>query len=294
MTAVSLRIVVGVLLILATSAAAFAQPPSLAVVGRELAHDGGYLADNIQLDLEDIVTAPLYAAAPGSILRSPRFYLELAGAGALWGGSFALDKTMQSGVGHMAHSAHDIMENLSYVSLVSADGFLYAYGLYGQDVRAREYTMTGTEAAGIGVLFNLGIEAAFGRLRPFQSKSHTAFFRKVGNFNASSFTSEDMIITSAMATGVSEYFDNRWYAALPLYSLVMTEGFTRMGSDQNWFSDVVAGGLLGWATAELLIRLHEEHALEPDRWRIMPISPPPHRASELGLPHDGYCLAYSW
>ncbi|MGH8010903.1 MAG: phosphatase PAP2 family protein [Candidatus Binataceae bacterium] len=291
---VSLRVALVVLFLLATSGSALAQAPRLARVGGEVGRDARYLTDNVQLDPEDIVTAPPQAAGPGRFLRSRRFYLELAGAGVLWDGSFALGKSMQSGVGHMAHGAHDLMENLSYVSLVSAEGLLYADGLYRDDRRAREYTLTGTEAAGMGVLLNLGIKAIFGRPRPFQSRSHTAFFRKAGNFNASSFTSNDMIITSAMATGVSEHFDNRWFVALPLYSLVATEGFTRMGSDQNWLSDVVAGGLLGWATAELLLRLHAQHALVPDRWRIVPISPPPRRPSALGLPPDGYCVKYSW
>jgi membrane-associated phospholipid phosphatase len=273
-----------------------ARAPNPAAIGRELRKDGSYLADNIQLDLEDIATSPLYIAAPDSPLRSRRFYLEVAGAGALWGVSFALDKSMQSGVGHMAHSAHDIMENLSYVGVVSAAGLLYLSGLYHDDERARDYALTGAEAAGMGVLFNLGIKAIFGRLRPYQSRSHTAFFDKVGNFNASSFTSNDMVIITAMATGVSEYYSNRWYIAAPLYSLAMVEGFTRMGSDQNWLSDVVAGGLLGWSTAELLLWLHKKHAIEPDRWRIAPMAPAPVPTSggARAIGAAGVGIAYSW
>ena len=30
----------------------------------------------------------------------------------------------------------------------------------------------------------------------------------------------------ALATGVSEYFDNRWYASVPIYSLALLDGFS--------------------------------------------------------------------
>jgi membrane-associated phospholipid phosphatase len=270
--------------------------PSLSTVGGELVGDSVYLIDNVQLDFEDILTSPLHITDSDSPLFSPKFYLGVAGAGALFGVSFALDKSMQSGLGHMSHSAHDILENFSYTTLISAVGLLYIYGLYDQNDSLRHYMLTGTEAAGVGVLFNLGIKSIFGRLRPSQTHSHTAFFYGSGGFNTRSFTSNDMVITTAMATGVSEYFDNEWYVAIPIYTLPLLEGFTRMGDQQQWFSDVVMGGLLGWGTAELLLYLHKEHALEMDRWRIISISAPatPTRSSVDSLSSFGLAAAYSW
>jgi PAP2 superfamily protein len=263
-------------------------------VASRMTGDFENFADDVQLDLEDISTSPLYIASPNSILRSPRFYLELAGAGAVWGGSYALDQTMHARFRDLPNSAHDVMENFSYVCLISGVSLLYLYGLDRDQPKLRSYMLTGMEGAGMGVLFNLAVEAVFGRLRPVQSSSHTAFFRKVGNFNASSFTSEDMVITSAMATGISEYFDNAWYVAVPAYSLMLTEGFTRL-KNQNWFSDVIGGALLGWATTEMLLYLHKRHQQEPDRWRIFPLSAPPGPASQthasLAL---GLGINYSW
>jgi membrane-associated phospholipid phosphatase len=253
--------------------------------------DFQYLTDNAQLDLEDIVTSPLHVAGPDSLLRSPRFYLGVAVAGALFGGSFALDQTVQSHLGGMSHSDHDIMENVSYVSLISATGLLYAYGLYAGDDRARHYFITGYEGAGMGALFNLALGVIFGRLRPFQTGSHTAFFS-----GGDSFTSVDTIITASIATGLSEYFDHKWYIAAPLYALVLVEGFTRVGNMQQWFSDAVMGAVLGWGTTELLLWLHEEHESEPGRFRIWPITPP--SAAAGGNLHravpEGIAVAYSW
>jgi hypothetical protein len=65
------------------------------------------------------------------------------GRPAVWGTSFALDKTIQSGAGQMAHSAHDVMENLSYTMLITAAGETLMYGLYRDDSAVRQNPLTG-------------------------------------------------------------------------------------------------------------------------------------------------------
>lgn len=60
------------------------------------------------------------------------------GRPAVWGTSFALDKTIQSGAGHMAHSALDVMENLSYTMLITAACGTLMYGLYRDESAARQ------------------------------------------------------------------------------------------------------------------------------------------------------------
>jgi hypothetical protein len=43
----------------------------------------------------------------------------------------------------MAHSAHDVMENLSYTMLITAAGETLMYGLYRDDSAARQNPLTG-------------------------------------------------------------------------------------------------------------------------------------------------------
>ncbi len=264
--------------------------PSISKIGSDLADDSRWLVDSLQLDLEDVVTSPLYVAAPQSPFRSPKFYLEVAVAGTIWAGSFGLDNTMRTHVGHMAHSAHDIMENLSYTLLITAAAGTLIYGLYTDDVPARRDPLTGLEAAGLGVAINELVERATGRLRPYQTRSSTAFFA-----GGKSFTSSDIVIESALAAGTSAYYQDEWYVAVPLYSLVLIEGFTLVGNKSQWFSDVVGGGLLGWTTAEALLWLHQRQALEPDRWRIFPIATPPSPVTRTSGPTAlGLGVSYSW
>jgi hypothetical protein len=46
--------------------------------------------------------------------------------------------------------------------------------------RAPQFALTAGEGADIATLIEIGIKAGFGRLRPSQSQSHTAFFHGGG------------------------------------------------------------------------------------------------------------------
>jgi membrane-associated phospholipid phosphatase len=266
------------------------QPPSMTAVGGMVQDDFKYLVDNVPLDFADVVTSPLYFASPNSVLRSPKFYLVLAGAGAVWGTSFALDQSIRSHLREMSSSDADLLQNLSYGTVSGGTALLYLYGLYSDDARARQYALTAGESAGVASLVDIGVKAAFGRLRPHQDgHSHTAFFD-----GGQSFVSGDVTPMFALAAGISEYFNNQWYIAAPIYSLALLDGFGRMGHDAHWFSDVVGAALLGWGTTELLLYLHKQHEEQPDRWRIFPVSPPASPTSSQAIPGLGLGLSYNW
>ncbi len=274
--------------VLLVSGTALAQTPHPASLGAEVVSDFKYLTNNALLDTEDIITSPLYVASPDSALRSPKFYLVLAGAGALWGGSYALDQTMRSHLRSMSSSDADLLQNISYGGVSASAALLYGYGLWYDDPRARHYALTAGEGAGIATLVNVGIKAAFGRLRPSQTSSHTAFFH-----GGQSFVSGDVTPMFALAAGVSEYYDNEWYVATPVYSLALLDGFGRMGHDAHWFSDVIGAALLGVGTTELFLWLHKRHDEEPSRWRIFAMSAPDGMMSNSQA-SIGVGAAYNW
>ncbi|MBV8362638.1 MAG: phosphatase PAP2 family protein [Deltaproteobacteria bacterium] len=274
-----------VLFVFRTTSAQAALPATL---GGEVVSDFKYLTNNALLDTEDILTSPLYIASPDSALRSPKFYLVLAGAGALWGGSYALDQTVRSHLRSMSSSNADLLENISYGSVSASAALLYGYGLWYNDPRARHYALTAGEGAGIASLVDVGIKAAFGRLRPSQTGSHTAFFH-----GGQSFVSGDVTPMFALAAGVSEYYHNKWYVAAPVYSLALLDGFGRMGHDAHWFSDVIGATLLGVGATELFLWLHQRHDEEPSRWRIFSMTGPDSMVTS-GQPSIGIGVAYSW
>ena len=266
------RFLLGVIAIVALTTGA---PAYAAGSGRGLGgifvDDIQYLVNNIQLDVEDIVTAPLHIADEDSPLRSPRFYLGVLGAGALWGASFALDPTMRAHLSKMSSSDAHLLEDVSYASIGAGSALTYAYGVATDDAHVRRSMLTGGEGAGVATLADaLIIKPAFGRLRPYQDDhSHTKFFS-----GGQSFVSGDVTPMFSLAAGISDAFDNRWYVAAPAYSLALMDGFGRMGNDAHWFSDVVGAGLLGWGTTELFQHTHHRHEEEPSRWRILPMAAP--------------------
>jgi membrane-associated phospholipid phosphatase len=266
------------------------QTRAFSVAGGRVADDFKYLVDNVQLDVEDVATAPLHIASPDSVLRSPKFYLGVGVAGALLGGSFALDQTLRSHLHDMSSGDANLLQSVSYASVGASTALLYGYGLYSDDARARQYALTAGEGAGVATLLDVGIKAAFGRLRPYQDgHSHTKFFH-----GGASFVSGDVTPMFALAAGISEYFHNEWYVAAPVYSLALADGFGRMGHDAHWFSDVVGAALLGWGTTKLFLYLHKQHAEEPSRWRIIPMGPPAALPDNPSMAFAGCSVAYFW
>jgi membrane-associated phospholipid phosphatase len=246
---------------------AWAEIPSAPTGASALLSDLKYLANSVAGDAHDIITAPLHIREADTLLQSPKFYYTLLGAGVLFGGSFALDQTLHSRLEHMSSNDADLLQNISYGSIALGSAALYGYGLYSGDQRAREYTLTAGEGAGIATLLNIGIKAGFGRLRPRESSSHTAFFR-----GGRSFVSGEVVPMFGLATGISEFFENEWYVAGPAYSLALLDGFGRMGHNAHWFSDVVGAALLGSGTTELLLYLHKQRDDLPGHFRIFPLT----------------------
>jgi hypothetical protein len=197
----------------------------------EIVRDTQYLIDNTQLDLVDVATAPLHAADENRVLRSPTFYLVFAGVAGLWAGSYALDQTMRSHLRNMSSSDADLLQHVSYASVGAAAASPYLYGYSTENQVARGDAITGAESAGIASLANLGFKYGFGRLRPEQDgHDHDAFFR-----GGRSMFSGEVTPVFSLAAAVSEYFENRWYIAIPIYSLALVDGFGRMATMPTGF-----------------------------------------------------------
>ena len=152
---ISLLSIIGLIaLLLMVSAAASAQTVSASGLGGEVTSDFKYIVNNTLLDAEDVATSPLYVALSNSPLFSPRFYLVLAGAGALWGGSFALDQTLRSQLRSMSSNDANLLQDVSYASVSASAALLYGWGLYANDARARQDAITAGMGAGIASLLD--------------------------------------------------------------------------------------------------------------------------------------------
>ena len=75
----------------------------------------------------------------------------------------------------------------------------------------------------------------------------------------------------ALATGISEYAEYRWWVAIPAYGAAAAVGTARMIGNAHWLSDVIGSALLGVGVSKLMFHLHDEHAQNGTRYRVYPL-----------------------
>jgi membrane-associated phospholipid phosphatase len=233
----------------------------------ELTSDFKYTANNGTEDAQDILGAPFKFRL--DMLAQPKVYFTLLGAGALLGTAFALDNTMRSHIRGMSNDTANALEDAGTYSLSAGAGLIYLAGLVTDNDRARHYMITTGAGVAGAELITLIFKYGFGRLRPEEGHGSTAFFDK-----GQSFVSGETTPVFALATGISAYYDYKWWVAMPCYSAAMAVGMGRMGHDAHWFSDVVGSALIGVGTTELLLYMHKEHEDNPTHYWIFPMATP--------------------
>jgi membrane-associated phospholipid phosphatase len=236
----------------------------------EISHDFQYGTNNFEADLEDILTSPIHLPElfqEQGLMRQPAFYYTLIGVGAVFGGAFALDPTMRSHLRSMASSTAGDLETGGEIVTYGAAGLLYFDGLFQGVDKVREDVLTGAEGAALGEGITYAFKYGFGRLRPYQGHGSRAFFN-----NGRSFISGETTPVFAFAAATSEFFDNAWYVLIPSYAAASAVGIGRMGHDAHFFSDVTLSAMVGISSTELLLWLHKQHAENPSRFRIFPVT----------------------
>jgi membrane-associated phospholipid phosphatase len=230
-----------------------------------LGSDFRYLANNLEADFEDVLTAP---AKTGSLLKDRRSYWAVLLTGAAIVGSVALiDEPARNAlnVGNGDHASKAMQGNAALM-LWGATAALYAYGLGAGESRAREVALTTLQSVTITSLITGATKVLVGRARPKQNQGARAFGVKGRSFLSSATTP-----AFALATGLSEYWDNRWYMAVPAYGAASAVGLARMRRDAHWFSDVLVSAMVGIGTTKMLLHMHDEHARNPSRFHIFPM-----------------------
>lgn len=131
-------------------------------------------------------------------------------------------------------------------------GAVFLGTLMTDDHRLQDAAFTSFEAVVLGNLITSGLKTAFGRARPFQNEGAMSFRPLSGN---TSFPSGHATTAFAFVTPWLLYYPN---AITPgLVVLGAGTAFTRMITHNHWFTDVVAGSAIGFATAYVLTKRHQ-------------------------------------
>jgi membrane-associated phospholipid phosphatase len=159
--------------------------------------------------------------------------------------------------------------------LVSGGTFLAGLATGDEDLTRTGERLVATMALAAGAV-NV-TKFIFGRSRPYEGEGALSFHPGTPG---SSFYSGHTTMAFAMATALSEEIDHT-AATVILYSAASLAGYSRMHDAQHWFSDVVAGAVLGIASAKFVY----------GRWTIFGIRAPAFLVSPTGA-SMGYRLTF--
>jgi membrane-associated phospholipid phosphatase len=203
---------------------------------------------------------------------------------ALGGGAVLLltarhDAEITADLSNFDHGSADLLvrvvEEIGNVkSIRPLAGVIFLGSLMTDDDYFQDAAFTSLEAVVMANILTSGLKSAFGRARPFQNQGALEFSPFSGN---TSFPSGHSTTAFAFITPWLLYYPNAFTPGL----LVLGAGtaFTRLLTDNHWFTDIVAGSAIGFATAYVLTNRHRG-----DNQRVMV-------APSLGLEHVGVTVA---
>ncbi|MBO6576538.1 MAG: phosphatase PAP2 family protein [Rhodothermales bacterium] len=167
---------------------------------------------------------------------SARFDDQFAGPARRWDGSPVLRVAQE--LGHAR-------------AMRPALAVLFLGSLMQNDTRLQDASFTGLEAVIVANLVTNSFKAAFGRSRPYEGDGSRRFAPFSGH---RSFPSGHATTAFAALTPFARYYGG--VPAVVLYGAAAATAFSRMAIGVHWFSDVLAGSAIGFATASALTRLH--------------------------------------
>ena len=117
------------------------------------------------------------------------------------------------------------------------------------DFQRSQVALASLEASASAIVLSTGLKYLTGRARPSDGLGASSF----GSVprGSSSFVSRHMATATALVTPLALHYD-----APILYALPALTALGRVGTRQHWFSDVAAGGALGYALGHLFYNAH--------------------------------------
>ncbi len=155
-----------------------------------------------------------------------------------------IDRWAQNLQGNTSGMAAKVSNKLPL--LLGAGAGALALGLGGDSMSGTGWTAL--KAAGFTLLANQVVRFGLGRSRPEEGLGSTHFSGLGSSALKSGFPSNHVGFAFALVTPFAQQYDMPW-----LYGLAASTAFGRIQSRQHWLSDVVVGGVMGYAMGSLLL-----------------------------------------
>lgn len=132
------------------------------------------------------------------------------------------------------------------------------------------------EAFGVSAVFTLGTKLFFGRHRPYDEETNEVFkdnksFKGIGLHDEvnQSFTSGHSAAIWSVSTVIAHRYDN-FFVKSTTYSAASLVSFARFYNNKHWFSDVVAGSLIGYLSALSILEINENDVFIKSSLTVLP------------------------
>ena len=235
---------------------------------------------------DSAIVDTLQSQAEQEVLREAHQieWWEAAGALAIIAASTTLDRPLRR---YTRTHRTETMTDLSNAFRQQGEPFYYAgisLGVWGTGLifKSAEIQRAGRRlvvaVAGAG-LVTYAVKASLGRSRPnegrgpFQFHPFTTLKDSAGIEARGSFPSGHTMAAFAVATSLSGDIDY-WPASVVLYTLAAGTAYSRIYDNRHWFSDTVAGAMLGITTAKIVNGHWRIFKLRPPGWLVTPTGAP--------------------
>lgn len=168
---------------------------------------------------------------------------SVLGGGAILGGALLdkpVDRFMAKRAGSRAARAWDNVGKGMPVVLAGAAAGAVAFG----DARAQNMGIISLESIAGAAAVSMATKRIVGRARPSEGQGQ---WNKTSDRSNASFPSNHSTVAFAAVTPFAQEYDAPW-----LYGLAAASSMGRAAGRQHWVSDVVAGGVLGYAIGSWL------------------------------------------
>ncbi|MDP1636268.1 MAG: YjbH domain-containing protein, partial [Gallionellaceae bacterium] len=157
--------------------------------------------------------------------------------------------------------AVETVGNLLPFAVLGASGLAFLGGEPDSKFTATAYNSLA--AGGIGLAGTLALKYAIGRDRPSVDKGPSSFaFANQKNSNTSMPSGHTTLMWAAV-TPYAKAYDAPW-----LYGVAAVTNLARVGGRNHWFSDTVAGGLLGYAIGDFIYQSHRNSTKAGAEWAV--------------------------
>jgi membrane-associated phospholipid phosphatase len=203
-----------------------------------------------------------YDGLAEALTNSSTLYTAGVVTGQLYLLSF-FDEDIRQGVQKQYHGWKkvylDITNELGHpVYALAGAGSIYGISLLTDNQKFQDAAFTSVVTIVTTVVMVVGIKALVGRARPHQGEG-PHHFRPL-SFKNSSFPSGHTSTAFSLVTPWVVYYPN--ILTYSLLALPTGTAFARIAKDKHWFTDVVAGGLIGGLTAYLFAESNKDERKE--------------------------------